>query len=142
MKTKNNAPLTPKQKAFVQHIVNNPKESATKAALATYGTTNKPPTYNSAAQIATTNLKQPQIISELAKYNNLAENTLINAINDYQDSDKLGERALAVDTAKWVHDKVNGKAIQRQEVHTTGVQFSIDLSQAVIELDEQAAQQG
>jgi hypothetical protein len=39
-------PLTPKQKAFVQELLDNPKQSATQAVLKTYGKPDKPPTYS------------------------------------------------------------------------------------------------
>lgn len=139
--TTTNKPLTKKQQAFVQHLVNNPKDSATDAVKAVYNVSNI--NSSTARTIASENLAKPNIVSALAQYNNLVENTLINTVNDYKDSDKLGERALAIDTAKYIHDKVNGKATQRIEQQSTSVNFSIDLSQAMQELEAiDAPQQG
>lgn len=120
--------LTRKQEAFVREIVNNPKISATQAAVETYGKPGQTISRGTAEQIAFDNLRNPRIVSELSKYNNLVENTLINTIQEYSISDKLGERTLAVDTAKYVHDKINGKATQRLETASTSVQISINLT--------------
>lgn len=120
-------PLTNKQRIFVKHIIDNPKSSATEAAVVAYDN----PTKETAASIAYENLRKPQIVTELAKYNGLMESTLVNTVNDYKESDKLGERTLAVDVAKYIHDKVHGKATQRTEVRTEGVTLTIDLTSAL-----------
>lgn len=122
-----NRPLTRKQQAFVKHLIEHPKQSATKAVLATYDVNNA----LTAKSIATENLSKPAIVSELAKYNNLIENTLINTINDYSNSSKLGERTLAVETSKYIHDKIHGKATQRTEVTTQGITLNIDLTSSL-----------
>lgn len=122
-----NKPLTRKQQAFVKHLIEHPKQSATKAVLATYDVNNA----LTAKSIATENLSKPAIVSELAKYNNLIENTLINTINDYSNSSKLGERTLAVETSKYIHDKIHGKATQRTEVTTQGITLNIDLTSSL-----------
>jgi phage terminase small subunit len=119
-----NKPLTRKQQAFVTELVNNPKDSATQVALRVYNASSP----NSAKSIATENLSKPAIITELAKYNNLVENTLINTINDYSNSDKLGQRTLAVETSKYIHDKIHGKATQRIEQRSEKLIISIDLT--------------
>jgi hypothetical protein len=131
MKAQTDKPLTRKQAAFVKHIVENPKDSAVKAALSAYGKPDKELAYNTANAIAVENLQKPAIITELSKYNNLVENTLINTINDFKDSDKVNERSLATDTAKYVHDKIHGKATQKIDVQSTKVSIAIDLSKAL-----------
>lgn len=103
--------LTRKQEAFVKELVNNPKQSATKAVLKTYNVENE----NTAAVIASENLRKPQIISHLDNYNDIAEQTITNTIIDYKNSDNIKQRTLAVTTAQWLHDKVNGKATIRTE---------------------------
>ena len=120
----NNRPLTAKQRAFVQHIVNNPKDSATQAVKAVYSDT----TDATARNIASENLSKPNIVTELAKYNNMVENTIINTINRYKDSDKLPEVSLATDTARWVHDKIHGKATQQISTTSKVLSINIDLS--------------
>lgn len=116
--------LTRKQQAFVDHLINNPKASATAAAIAAYDDT----TYNTAAQIATDNLKKPQIISALGNVNDLVENTLINDVTEYSKSKNLYERIHANNTAKYIHDKIHGKATQRTEVTATSLSVNIDLT--------------
>ena len=54
-------PLTRKQQAFVKHLVDNPKASATQAVKATYGKPFKPVTELSARYIASDNLTKPNI---------------------------------------------------------------------------------
>lgn len=124
-------PLTYKQKAFIKHIIDHPKESATKAVLNTYGKEGKPPTYMTARQVASENMTKPSIVSALAAHNQLIENTIINTINEYKDSEKIQERTLAVDSAFKVHDKIHGKAKQQIDVTTTGVTLNLDLSSAL-----------
>jgi len=123
-RVKEPAKLTRKQAAFVRHLVENPKESATEAAYQTYDVANR----GVAEQIAFDNLRKPSIVTELSKYNNLVENTLINTLNDYKDSTHLGERSLAIDTAKYVHDKIHGKAKQSLDIQHTKVSIQIDLT--------------
>lgn len=129
MKTRQitNKPLTRKQQAFVKHLIEHPKESATEAAVQVYDVTDR----LTAKSIATENLSKPAIQTELAKYNNLVENTLINTIQEYGNSDKLGYRTLAVETSKYIHDKIHGKATQRTEVTTQGIQLNIDLTSSL-----------
>jgi len=121
---KNNKPLTRKQRAFVEELVNNPKQSATQAVLKTYNTTD----YHTAGDIAHTNLKKPEIVTELAKYNNMVENSIITTINRYKDSDQLEEVKEAMQNARWVHDKVHGKATQKLETTSKVLTLNIDLT--------------
>jgi hypothetical protein len=123
-RTITNKPLTRKQQAFVRHLIENPKSSATEAVVQSYDVTDR----LTAKSIATENLSKPAIISELAKYNNLVENTLINTIQDYSNSDKLGERSLAVETSKYIHDKIHGKATQRIEQRSEKLIINLDLT--------------
>lgn len=107
--TKKLPKLTRKQRAFVNELKKNPKQSATQVALKVYNVSNE----NSASVLASENLRKPAIISHLHEYNELVEKTLSNAIIDYTDSKNIKERSLAIDTAKFVHDKLHGKAIAR-----------------------------
>ena len=122
-----NKPLTRKQEAFVKHIVNNPKDSATTAAMQTYGN-DKDISRNTARSIATENMAKPAIRTELAKYNNMIENTLINTIEEWGSHERPRQREIAIDSAKYVHDKIHGKATQRSEVQATVVSLNLDLS--------------
>lgn len=102
-------PLTRKQEAFVKEIVSKPKQSATQAVMNTYNVANA----KTASVIATENLAKPSIISRLGDANNMIEQVLMDTVGDYGNSDKIQERSLAVDTSKWIHDKIHGKAVQK-----------------------------
>lgn len=117
-------PLTRKQQAFIKHLVDNPKSSATEAAAQSYEIVNR----NTAKSIATENLTKPAIRSELAKYNGMLESALIKTVDDWKDHEKPRQREIAMDVAKYVHDKVHGKATQRVEQHTETVSISINLN--------------
>lgn len=132
-KPRTTKPLTRKQQAFVQHLVNNPKDSATTAVKATYGTTDKPVTYLTARNIAHTNLTKPNIQTELSKYSNMVEDSIITTINRYKDSEQLEEVKEAMQNARWVHDKVHGKATQKVETTSKVLSISIDLTSEDIE---------
>ncbi len=116
--------LTPKQQNFVNHIVNNPKASATEAAAQAYKVSNR----NVAKSIAHENLTKPDIVTALAQHNNLVENTIINTIQEYKDSEELPKRVLAVNSSMWVHDKLHGKATQRTESTNVTVNIGLDLT--------------
>ena len=102
-------PLTRKQEAFVKEIVSKPKQSATQAVMNTYNVANA----KTASVIATENLAKPSIISRLGDANNMIEQVLMDTVGEYGNSDKIQERSLAVDTSKWIHDKIHGKAVQK-----------------------------
>ena len=116
--------LTKKQQIFVNHIIENPKASATEAAAQAYNLKNR----NVARAVASENLTKPSIVTALAAHNELIENTLINTVNDFKDSNKINERALAVDTSKYIHDKIHGKATQRVETTSVSLTFGMDLT--------------
>lgn len=102
-------PLTRKQEAFVTELITKPKQSATKAVMNTYNVANA----KTASVIATENLAKPNIISRLGDANNMIEQVLMDTVGEYGNSDKIQERSLAVDTSKWIHDKIHGKAMQK-----------------------------
>lgn len=127
-------PLTRKQAAFVKHLVDNPKASATAAVQATYGRNDKPVDRNTAANIASTNLSKPNILNELAKHSSNAEYTLIELMEVSKEYAKEGGRdgasyaSVAVQTANSILDRVHGKATQRIEQQSTAVVIQIDLT--------------
>ena len=102
-------PLTRKQEAFVTELIKNPKMSATQAVKYTYNVS----TNHSAEVMASENLRKPEIISRLGDANNMIEQVLMDTVGEYGNSDKIQERSLAVDTSKWIHDKIHGKAVQK-----------------------------
>lgn len=117
-------PLTTKQKAFADALINNKKMSATQAVKSAYNTT----TDLAARSIASENLTKPNIISYLADHSDLTEQVITNTIKEYQLSDDIKQRSLAVDSAKWVHDKIHGKAKQQIDVRSQAITLNIDLT--------------
>lgn len=122
--------LTRKQKAFVQELVRNPKQSATEAVRKTYNAT----TDNTASQIATENLSKPHILVELAKYDETAQNTIVDVMGTAREYSKLGNTAganyaaTALSAANTILDRLHGKAIQRTQTSIEAVVLSIDLT--------------
>ena len=103
--------LTRKQAQFVKELKKDPKITPTEAARRAYkGVTDK-----TARVVASKNMQNSKIISHLSAFNDIAETTIHNAISDFGNSPDIKERTLAVDTAKWVHDKNHGKAVQKSE---------------------------
>jgi phage terminase small subunit len=84
-----------------------------------------------ASQIYLENMKKPEIASKLNDVVEEMEEVLTTTVRRYRNSDKLPEVILANDNAKWIHDKVAGKATQRIEQTTTGVTLTIDLTSAL-----------
>lgn len=114
--TKKLPKLTRKQRAFVNELKKNPKQSATKVALKVYNVSNE----NSASVLASENLRKPAIISHLNQYNEQIEQVLKDNAIEWAYDDDVNKRRLAVDTSKFIHDKLHGKAIARNlNVNTT-----------------------
>lgn len=109
--------LTRKQKAFADHLINNPKDSATEAAAQTYDVANR----HSAKVIASQNLTSPSVQVYLEKHVDKAKFKVIQLI----DSDK---ESIALQASESVLDRALGKAIQRSEVHSTSVNLNLDLT--------------
>lgn len=123
-------PLTRKQQAFVKHLIDNPKSSATKAVLATYD--DMP--YGTARSVASENLTKPNIQLELAKYSSTAEVVLLEVLQ--QSRERMTEdKPRSVDwansarmTADSILDRVHGKATQKVESTSQVVTLNIDLT--------------
>ena len=126
-KTGNIRPATRKQVEFARIVATEhkiPIKQAYKMAYNTDGYTSE----NAIEQEASRTLRNPSVVNELAKYSNKSEYVLNNILNDYGNSSKLGERSLAQDTAKYIHDKIHGKATQKIEQHSTSVNLNLDLT--------------
>lgn len=118
--------LTRKQKAFADHLINHPKDSATEAAAQTYNVS----TRESAEVIASQNLSRPPILKYLNKHIEDAETTLLNVMyNSEKMKDEPQHARIAKDAADSVLDRVLGKATQKVESHSTTVNLNLDLSQ-------------
>lgn len=101
--------LTDKQRAYVKLRVENPKMTKTKAVMQTYNVTKA----TNAGAIANKLDKNQTVQNALIAHSQLAEQTIVKSIMDYADSEKQWQRTLAVESSKWVHDKIYGKAIQQ-----------------------------
>lgn len=129
MKQVKTRPLTRKQAAFVKHIVDNPKSSATEAARVAYDIKKaNDPKNTTARMIASENLTKPNIKMALGEVNELLESTLINTVRDWGRSPKTREREIAQDAVKFAHDKIHGRAKQQIEMSSTSVSINIDLT--------------
>jgi phage terminase small subunit len=102
--------MTHKQKIFVKEYIDN-KGNGTAAARQAYNVS----TDNSAALIASENLRKPQIQSALADHDELFRSVITNTAQQWSDSDDVGKRNIAVTTAKWGYEQIHGKATQRTE---------------------------
>lgn len=122
-------PLTRKQAAFVRHMVENPKDSATTAAFNTYDVK----TRRTAEVIASENLMKPEIRLELAKYSNDAEMTVLEVMETSRNKMHSDERrgvdwgTLAQRTAESLLDRVHGKAKQSIDITSKSVNININL---------------
>lgn len=123
-------PLTRKQQAFTDYIVDNPKASATAAAEHAYNVT----TRHAAEQIAHENMRKPEILLELSKHSQTAEYTLLEVMNTSKGYSKLGNTAgasyatTAIQAANSILDRLHGKATSKVEATSTSVVLNIDLT--------------
>lgn len=116
--------LTRKQQAFVKGLIDNPKKSATEVASQVYDVKNR----STARSIASENLAKPSIIMALGEHTELFESAIVQVVRDWKDSENTRKREIAVDTARWGHDKIYGRATQSVQVQSNIVRVSIDLT--------------
>lgn len=119
--------LSKRNKEMVREYATNPKLTKTDAYELTHKVGEKT-TRDSVLSQASEAFRNPLVKSELSKYSNLSEETVIDTIEQYRKSDKQWERILANDNAKWTHDKIHGKATQRVETHNTTVNLNLSLA--------------
>lgn len=112
--------LTRKQKAFADTLINNPKLSATKAALLTYGKPHQPTTYETAQQIAHENLTKPNIQLYLDKHVDKAKNRVVELVDSKKED-------IALRASDSILDRTLGKATQRTESINTTVNLNLSL---------------
>lgn len=122
------AKLTPKQRVFVREYMDNGGVGVKAAAVAYKKDISDPKQYSVAGSVAVENLKKPAIRSSLANYNNLFESAMINTVEEWKESAKPRQREIAMDLAKYAHDKIHGKATQRTEVRSEHVKVVLDLT--------------
>lgn len=125
--------LTGKQQAMIAERLKDKKASNAeiikRAGYNVKGNGNK--ATNTASQIYLENMRRPEIAKRLNDVVDEMEEVLTDTVRRYKDSDKLAEVALANDNAKWIHDKVKGKATQQIDVNSVAVTLNIDLNSAM-----------
>ncbi len=109
--------LTRKQKAFADELLNNPKQSATQAAVKTYNVSSP----GAAAVQAHQNLMKPNVQLYLSEHIDKAKNRVITLV----DSDK---EEIALRASDSILDRALGKATQKIEQHTTAVTLELNLT--------------
>lgn len=117
--------LTRKQKAFVKYLIDNPKASGTQAAIHAYDDT----TYNAAAQIATDNLKKPQVLKMLNDAVEEAEGTILDVMRSSKALKKDAKHAaVAKSAAESVIDRIHGRPTTHVQAVGTVVTIGLDLT--------------
>lgn len=102
--------LTRKQKAFADELIKTPKQSATQAVLKTYDTTKD----YVAKNIASENLTKPNIQAYLAKYDELAQITVVDIMqNSRKLKDEPAHARVALDGAKDILNRLHGLPVSR-----------------------------
>lgn len=120
-----NKPLSPKEQAFVDQVINKPRMPRTHAVIAAgYDVS----TVASAQSLASQLMAKPHIQSKLQNYTSLVESAMVNTVKEWGDADTPRKREIALQNAQFIHDKVHGKARQSVDITTTAVTFNIDLS--------------
>ena len=127
MKVKLNPSLTNKQRKMLEEYITDPKITKKQAYLKAYNI-NDDTTEDSLTSQVTQAFGKPLVKNELAKFNGIIEDTLINTVVEYKDSEKQWQRVLANDNAKYVHDKIHGRAKQQMDITSTSITLNIDLS--------------
>lgn len=120
--------MTGKQKAMIVERIKDSKASnAEIIRRAGY----KASTIQNASQQYLENMMKPEIAKKLNNVVDEMEDALITTVRRYKDSEKLPEVIEAMNNARWIHDKVHGKATMKIEQHTTGVTLTIDLTSSL-----------
>lgn len=125
-------PLTRKQQAYVQHLIDNPKSNPTQAVLHAYNIKN--PNNSTARTVAHELQTNPNILLELSKYSRTAELVQIRLLETSSKYSETGTRdgasyaTVALNTSQAILDRLHGKATTRVEQQTTTVTLNIDLT--------------
>ena|ERR1035437_8940403 len=109
--------LTRKQKAFADHLLNNPQHSATEAAAQTYEVSSR----KSAEVIASENLRRPPIQIYLEEHIDKAKIKVVELIGSEKED-------IALRASESVLDRALGKATQRTEQISVSLNFGMDLT--------------
>lgn len=126
----NTKKLTPKQQAMIVERLKDP--TAPNSEIIKRSGYNAQ-SISAQSQQYIQNLKIPEIASRLEPVVDEIEEALITTVRRYKDSDKLPEVIEAMNNARWIHDKVKGKAVSTVISSTTGVTLNIDLTSSLNE---------
>ena len=122
--------LTGKQQAMIIERIKDPlapnSEIIKRAGYKINGTGKN--ATNTASQIYLENMRNPEIASRLVPVVDEIEDALITTVRRYQNSDKLDEVKEAMTNARWIHDKVKGKAVQQIQTTSNKLSIHIDLT--------------
>jgi hypothetical protein len=116
--------LTRKQKAYADYKLSHPKESNTKAALETYNTQDR----TTASAIAAGNEKNQAVKSYLLKHSKRIEDLITDKTYELTSKDDLNSVVEGLKNARWMHDKIHGKATQKTELTVKTVELALDLT--------------
>lgn len=123
--------LTNRQQAFIKLFIQNPTMPLYEIAKEAGYTGN----YLTLAQMGSQNLKNPQILAELAKYSDTAEVTLVEVMNHSKQEMYKTDKSRSVDWANTARqsandllDRVHGKATIKTELSSRSVVLNIDLT--------------
>ena len=133
--TKNRKKLTRKERELARKVATEPHKTNREIYREVYDTkTTNNGTVD--AEVSRT-INKPHIKQAIEKYSNLVENTLVNTVIDYKDSEDIRQRTLAVDTSKYLYDHLKGKATQKIQSVSTVVAINLDLTGVGLENKEQ-----
>ena len=119
--------LTRKQKAFVDTLMSDKSMTQAQAYKQVYNV--KPDATKGSIDVqAYQTIKKPSVQTYLSKFNNLAENTIVNTINDWGGEQNTRKRELALNASYYLHDKVHGKSIARIQSESKIVTISVNLT--------------
>jgi len=118
--------LTPKQDKFLKEYLRT--GNGTQAALKAYDTVSE----NTAAQIASENLRKPSILEKFREAQGIAHSTIVALATGAENE------AVRLNAAKDIMDRTEGKAIQRTDVTSGGekivAQFTDDEKENLLKL--------
>ena len=122
-----NTKPTNKQKEFARILATDKKATKVSAFKQAYDTSGYK-SNDTIKQVAHQVFKTKGVQSELMKYNDIVEDTLVNTVKDWGNHEKPRQREIAIDTAKFMHDKIHGKATQKIQQQTESITLNIDLT--------------
>lgn len=120
-----NKRLTPKQEKMIVERLKD-KTAPNYEIIKRAGYNSK--TVHAQSQQYLENMNKPEIASRLAPVVDEIEEALITTVRRYKDSEKLPEVIEAMNNARWIHDKVKGKAVQQIQTTSNKLIISIDLT--------------